>query len=436
MANQSIGTPRFFIDYTQLARVKGFYFDRTELAENEGLISGEGFRTATADGLDNNRDSKNVNVWNFDYINTTNYKIGNDGGNEDIKRNFKFAFGFWNPNDNYHTQIPAVAKLVHGINYIAVINHDLASSFRYDSTGQENLDVNAYLWSGGFNNHSGDPDQDVDFGSQDEYSAVSESKIYFDTVDGGANPGSSVDNIWKDGYTIKLLSNSLGDESDMPSQNPYAYSTFVADFDMYSAGNGDGTESQGKNFNIGAISFGKYIDLPVSPDLSIKKSIQFDGVEVQRGLGGGDFVNINNDGSPAWLRGQPWNLTGESSGDSGNPILNMKIGKNGRRKWDMSFSYISNDDLFYDHKESLSFGKTVYIGSSEAAFSPTSEVQQIWDLTLGGALPFLFTPNKDGGGTDSENVEYCICRLDPGSFSATQVAYQVWNISLTVVEVW
>ena len=76
---------------------------------------------------------------------------------------------------------------------------------------------------------------------------------------------------------------------------------------MYSAGNGDGTESQGKNFNIGAISFGKYIDLPVSPDLSIKKSIQFDGVEVQRGLGGGDFVNINNDGSPAWLRGQPWN---------------------------------------------------------------------------------------------------------------------------------
>ena len=34
MANQSVGTPRFYIDYTQLAKVKGFWVDR-------GLIGGE-----------------------------------------------------------------------------------------------------------------------------------------------------------------------------------------------------------------------------------------------------------------------------------------------------------------------------------------------------------------------------------------------------------
>jgi len=158
---------------------------------------------------------------------------------------------------------------------------------------------------------------------------------------------------------------------------------------------------------------------------------------LQRGLGGGDFVNINNDGSPAWLRGQPWTLNRKASSDTGNPVLDMKIGRNGRRKWDMSFSYISNDDLFYDHKESLSFGSMQYNDQNEETlFTTKSEIQQLWDLTLGGALPFLFTPDKDAGNGNGDDVEYCVCRLDQDSFKVTQVAYQVWNVRLSVVEVW
>ena len=437
MANQSIGTPRFFIDYTQLARVKGFYFDRTELAEIEGMIDGDGFVTAIADGLSDNRAKKNTNIWDYDYANPTTYTVGNDNGNEEIKTNFKFAFSFWNPNDNWNTQIPAVAKLAHGINYLAVINHDLASAFTYNGIENENLNIKAYLWSGGFNNYSGEPGQGVDWGSQNENFVLSDTRINFSELNGGANPSSVNDIISKNGYTVKLLSNELGEPSSLPSENPYAYNTFVVDFDMYSQVSDNGESSQGRNFNIGAITFGKYIDLPVSPDLKVVKSIDFDGVSVQRGLGGGDFVNINNDGSPAWLRGQPWTLNRKASSDTGNPVLDMKIGRNGRRKWDMSFSYISNDDLFYDHKESLSFGSMQYSDQDEETlFTTKSEIQQLWDLTLGGALPFLFTPDKDAGNGNGDDVEYCVCRLDQDSFKVTQVAYQVWNVRLSVVEVW
>ena len=60
------------------------------------------------------------------------------------------------------------------------------------------------------------------------------------------------------------------------------------------------------NFDIGAITFGKYIDMPHSPDLSVKKSVEYDGVKIKRSLGGSDLVQINHQGQPDWLVGEPW----------------------------------------------------------------------------------------------------------------------------------
>ena len=48
-----------------------------------------------------------------------------------------------------------------------------------------------------------------------------------------------------------------------------------------------------------------------------------------------------------------------------------------------------------------------------------------------GAFSFIFTPDKD-----ATNPEFAQCRLDQNSLSATQVAYQTWNISMNIVEVW
>ena len=179
------------------------------------------------------------------------------------------------------------------------------------------------------------------------------------------------------------------------------------------------------NFDIGALTFGKYIDMPHSPDLSVKKSVEYDGVNVSRSLGGADYVQVNHQGQPDWLVGEPWTLKDYPS--------NGRVGRNGRRSWDLDFSYISNDDLFYDLNERV-VGGTATIDpndSSETAFDGTNEIQQLWDLTLGGALSFVFCPDKD-----ATNLEFAVCRLDQDSLVATQVSPRVWNISMRVVEVW
>ena len=99
----------------------------------------------------------------------------------------------------------------------------------------------------------------------------------------------------------------------------------------------------------------------------------------------------------------------------------------------MQFSYITNDDLFYDQSSENIAGETQYDGETgnAYAFYPTSEIQQIWDFTLGGALPFIFTPDKD-----AENPEFCVAKFKENSLQAEQVAHQTWNVKMTVEEVW
>ena len=98
----------------------------------------------------------------------------------------------------------------------------------------------------------------------------------------------------------------------------------------------------------------------------------------------------------------------------------------------MKFSYISNDDLFYNINSSNIAGEEIVNQNGDViGFNSTSEIQQLWDLTLGGALPFVFTPDKD-----ADEPELCVCRLDQASLSATQVAYNTWNITMNIYESW
>ena len=62
-------------------------------------------------------------------------------------------------------------------------------------------------------------------------------------------------------------------------------------------------------------------------------------------------------------------------------------------------------------------------------FYATNEVQQIFDLTLGGALSFIFQPDKN-------TEEYAICRLDQNEFSTRQVAHNVYSVSMNIIETW
>ena len=52
-------------------------------------------------------------------------------------------------------------------------------------------------------------------------------------------------------------------------------------------------------------------------------------------------------------------------------------------------------------------------------------------LTKNGALPFIFSPDSK-----ADNLEFAICMLDQDSISFKQIAYQTWNVSMSVREVW
>ena len=63
MANQSVGTPRFYIDYTQLSKVKGFLLDKSTVdttSDNSSFLT-------------NNQSSDNMRIWNFDYAHPKRY---------------------------------------------------------------------------------------------------------------------------------------------------------------------------------------------------------------------------------------------------------------------------------------------------------------------------------------------------------------------------
>ena len=60
---------------------------------------------------------------------------------------------------------------------------------------------------------------------------------------------------------------------------------------------------------------------------------------------------------------------------------------------------------------------------------------QVWHKTLGGTLPFIFQP--DGGTNGNNNPDqFAICKFKNNSLKATQSAFNVYDISLKIEEVW
>ncbi|MAH51446.1 hypothetical protein CMI37_36865 [Candidatus Pacearchaeota archaeon] len=57
---------------------------------------------------------------------------------------------------------------------------------------------------------------------------------------------------------------------------------------------------------------------------------------------------------------------------------------------------------------------------------------QVWHKTLGGTLPFIFQPDSSNNNPD----QFAICKFKDNSLKATQSAFNVYDISLSLEEVW
>ena len=164
------------------------------------------------------------------------------------------------------------------------------------------------------------------------------------------------------------------------------------------------------DLKIGCILIGEHYNMPVSPELSLKRSIEFDKVTQQESIGGQRFSNLLNIGR----------LGSSSSKTAFNLANNNRRTYGGRIKYDMSFNYLSSTDLMPNE----------YFQDQQ---TDDAVIEDVWNKTNGRHIPFIFSIDKDSSGDGAES-EHILARFAQDSLDMTQVAPDVYNIKMKIEE--
>ena len=161
---------------------------------------------------------------------------------------------------------------------------------------------------------------------------------------------------------------------------------------------------------VGGIMIGEYFDMPHAPDLSVKRSIVYDHVDVQESLGGQRYSNATSFGRTA-------------SSTSKSPFALGTYGQavyGGRQAFDLNFSYINATDL-------------IPAETSVYGFTDDTVVSDAWNLVDGPARPFIFSIDNASVGANAES-EHMFARFAQSNLDMTQVANDVYNVSMRIEE--
>ncbi len=306
------------------------------------------------------------------------------------------------------------------INFCALLNHNLASDAqRYNIIGKASL----YL------DNSGQPDFGEGF-SGDSYTNR-KNVLNWDGTDGI--------NAQYNGTTIWTFSDANGMDK------------YWRNFDVHFPDGFDDYTHQ-----LGSFVVGKYWDAPNSPDLNLTMSRRFEGIKRQKTIGGKTLANIYYDGPTEWTMNSknpdyggsatykypPFELDTTAKVDSEGYRFDYRaksgLGRKGLRSWKLTFSYISEDDMWMDNEvsskvtsDSIDDGEVPTGGSDPNPMLSDDSFNFVWNCTLGGTLPFIFTDDKDSNAPD----RYAICTFRGNSLSVKQVAFNTYSLSVTIDEV-
>ena len=256
---------------------------------------------------------------------------------------------------------------------------------------------------------------------------------YNGTFSSGFNNKQGIIN-WEGGSVIKgfsIIGNSSGDYFNFDEDVEYLRFTL-----MTSSGNSF-LDDNITEVDIGNLCFGRYYDMPVSPDLDLSMTVEFDGYDNTTTLGGSTLTNVRYTGSPWWYdangnKVEPWSI-GTSPGTSK---------RNGRRMWSMKFNYISDKNLFASNYMSNTYLETSTnyesndLTTDNNNFEYTLEndnsfIAQVLNK-VGNGQRFIFQPDNTNNNPD----QFAICQLDQDSLQIKQVAFNTYSISLNIREVW
>ena len=204
---------------------------------------------------------------------------------------------------------------------------------------------------------------------------------------------------------------------------------------------------------LGSFVVGKYFDCPNSPDLSLTMSRRFDGIKRQKTIGGKTLANIYYDGPTEWTMNHP--IDNDLNGTYKYPQFELDttaqvdtqgyrfdyraksgLGRKGLRSWNLTFSYISEDDMWMDNEVSSKLIADNVTDDDSGNANPNPMLTDdsfnfVWNCTLGGTLPFIFQPDNTNNNPD----QFSICTFRDNTLSVKQVAFNTYSLSITIDEV-
>lgn len=156
--------------------------------------------------------------------------------------------------------------------------------------------------------------------------------------------------------------------SKKTSDNQYVRITFSDD---------NGTaQNFSEDLVIGSIQYGEYIDFP-SVDMNITTSIDYEGVKLQRSLGGNVYSSMTSMGAPTWDSTNPFNTA-----TTANEQTYTFKRRHGRVRHSMTMSHITDTTLWASAMQGVQASKFYDAETLHSNF---------YNKVMGQHLPFLFT---------------------------------------------
>ena len=323
------------------------------------------------------------------------------------------------------------------INFISLLNHNLGFFCGDNSDGDNfaNGDINCYLAAKRLKYHWGEGES-----HDPSYEIVLQnpSDILNSNIKSWEAGGVTMAPQWN-GSSILEFDKIYGIWSEF---NLYFKDQVSGDLDVF-------VDSTDTGVGLGSYVVGRYWDAPYTPDMNLTMSRRFDGIKKQKTIGGKTLANIYYDGPTEWTMNgpegvpykyPPFELDTTHYVDTEGHRIDYRaksgLGRKGLRSWKLTFSYISDDDMWMDNEVSskLTADNIADDDSGSAVANPMlsdDSFNFVWNVTLGGTLPFIFQPDN----TNSHPDQFSICTFNQKTLSVKQVAYNTYTLSVTIDEV-
>ena len=378
MAYNSVGTPRFIIDYLT-------WYNSLGLIEKFYLWN-----------ADTSRSDDDIDVAKLIGLNPTSIvKAYSTSGNSTDGFNYVFYLKGESFSEKHFP--------VEDINVVGLFGHNLKTVI------DDNPNLAYYI---GFSDQGSGDDTEHPKWTFGEYEAGKEISINSNFSNNGINEG--ILKPSNDGWSLQSVSGISNDYT--------GFETNIHNINLIPRA----VSNLNSIFTLGSCLIGRIFDMPHSPDLKLSISYET-GTKEQTTRGGATLTN-NMWEARKWGDLPAWGFDSHAA----NPVnvRYFNTAPKDRRVWDLSFSYLDKENTFPRYNSHTTLETTDAPSSNPDQYTLNGSddfYSQVWNK-VGNQHRFIFQP-------DNTVNEFAICKID-GNIKFTQVANGVYNIKLKIREVW